>query len=161
MRSPAFAAVPGSGQGAAAPLLRAGLSCALLLWAEAPASQALPPGLYELVTETAMPHLEENLRYATTRRTACLDHRRLATAFPILEHAALAGCSLGGERRAGPAVHYRLICEAGRGTTGGAQWHLGARRITGTLEVKLGGKNMTFHQRVTATPLGACAARRE
>ena len=51
-----------------------------------------------------------------------------------------------------------LICEGGHGTTGTAQWHLGADKIRGTLNVKLGGKNMTFYQRITAKPLGKCVS---
>ena len=34
--------------------------------------------------------------------------------------------------------------------------HLGAGPVTGMLTVKLGGKNMTFSQRVTARRLGGC-----
>jgi len=44
--------------------------------------------------------------------------------------------------------------------TGSAAWELGEHRITGTLHVKLGGKNMTFHQRLTAIARGECAPSR-
>ena len=33
---------------------------------------------------------------------------------------------------------------------------LGEHQLRGRLDVKLGGKNMTFYQTVTALPLGAC-----
>jgi len=33
---------------------------------------------------------------------------------------------------------------------------LGEHQFRGRLDVKLGGKNMTFYQTVTALPLGAC-----
>ena len=33
------------------------------------AAQPYPPRLYETTIETGLPHLEENLRYATTRST--------------------------------------------------------------------------------------------
>ena len=116
----------------------------------------MPPGAYEVITETAMPNLEENLRYATTRQKRCLDHQELAAAFPILAHQSLAGCRLDEEARHEQAISYVLICDGGHGTTGSAQWHLDAGYISGTLNVKLGGKNMTFYQRVTAKPLGKC-----
>jgi hypothetical protein len=35
---------------------------------------------------------------------------------------------------------------------------MGEGRAQGTLNVRLGGKNMTFYQRVTATAAGPCAA---
>lgn len=116
----------------------------------------MPAGLYEVITETAMPHLEENLRYATTRENRCLTGEDLASAFPILKSASLADCKLGQESRQGDAVSYVLVCDGGHGTTGSASWRVGERLIVGTLSVKLGGKNMTFFQRVTAKPLGQC-----
>jgi hypothetical protein len=122
------------------------------------ASEALPPRLYELTVETGMPHLEESLRYSTTRQTRCLTREPLSAAFPILSHASLESCRLDQERRRGDTVSYELVCENGRGTTGNAVWQLSEKRIVGTLHVKLGGKNMTFHQRVTATPVGRCEA---
>ena len=121
-------------------------------------SQNMPAHLYEVTTETGMPHLEENLRYTTTREKVCLMHQSLTTAFPVLDHPALQGCRLQDELRQEDTVSYTLVCEGGHGTTGQAVWHMDAKRITGTLNIKLGGKNMTFYQRVTAVPLGECPA---
>ncbi len=119
-------------------------------------SDGAPPQFYELTTETGMPHLEENLRYANTTRRQCLALSQLTTAFPILRHPALQGCKLESERRQPQSLSYQLVCSGGHGTTGSAVWHLGEHRIRGTLDVKLGGKNMTFFQRITAIPLGKC-----
>jgi hypothetical protein len=121
-----------------------------------PASETTPARLYEVITETGMPHLEENLRYATTRENRCLTDEELASAFPILKSASLADCKLRREGRQGDAVSYLLVCDGGHGTTGSANWRVGEPLIVGTLNVKLGGKNMTFFQRVTAKPLGQC-----
>jgi hypothetical protein len=122
------------------------------------ADETMPARFYDVTTETSMPHLEENLRYTTTRERVCLVHRALAVAFPILEHPALRGCSLRNESRQGDTVSYTLTCEGGHGTTGEAIWQVEQRRIRGTLNIKLGGKNMTFYQRVTALDLGGCPA---
>lgn len=121
-----------------------------------PASETTPARLYEVITETGMPHLEENLRYATTRENRCLTGEELASAFPILKSASLADCKLRHESRRGDADSYLLVCDGGHGTTGSASWRMGEQSIVGTLNVKLGGKNMTFFQRVTAKPLGQC-----
>jgi hypothetical protein len=118
------------------------------------AAETLPPRQYEITTETLMPHLEENLRYATTHERRCVTHQELATAFPILSHPALQGCRLGREKRLDDIVSYELVCDPGHGTTGNAMWRLGDEQIRGTLYVKLGGKNMTFSQRVTARVVG-------
>ncbi len=121
-----------------------------------PASETTPARLYEVITETGMPHLEENLRYATTRENRCLTGEELASAFPILKSASLADCKLRREGPHGSGVSYLLVCDGGHGMTGSASWRVGEPLIVGTLNVKLGGKNMTFYQRVTAKPLGQC-----
>jgi hypothetical protein len=120
------------------------------------ASESSPARLYEVITQTGMPHLEENLRYAVTRENRCLTGEELASAFPILKSASLADCKLRHEGRRGDSVSYRLVCDGGHGTTGGASWRIGEQVSVGTLNVKLGGKNMTLFQRVTAKPLGQC-----
>jgi len=134
------------------------LTLSVLLCARAQASASMPPGIYEVTTEIGMPHLEENLRYAITREKRCLIHQELSSAFPILSHESLKGCQLENEKRYEDTVSYRLICQGGHGTTGAAHWYLGADQIRGTLNVRLGGKNMTFYQRIVAKPLGQCAA---
>ena len=121
-----------------------------------PASETTPARLYEVITETGMPHLEENLRYATTRENRCLTQEQLAAAFPILKSASLADCKLRHQSRHSDAVSYLLVCDGGHGTTGHASWRVGEQLMVGQLDVKLGGKNMTFFQRVTAKPLGQC-----
>jgi len=132
------------------------LMASSLLSPLARASEILPARLYQVTTETGMPHLEENLRYATTRERRCLRHQELSSAFPILQLAALKGCKLDHENKQGELVSYVLSCDESHGTTGTARWQVGAHQIEGTLDVKLGGKNMTFYQRVTAMPLGEC-----
>lgn len=115
-----------------------------------------PARLYDVTIETGMPHLEENLRYATTRSQRCLTRNDLASVFPILDHPSLAGCKLSEQSSADDGLVYRLVCESDTQTTGTATWHLGEHVIRGTLDVKLGGKNMTLFQRVTATAIGDC-----
>lgn len=112
--------------------------------------------LYDITVETGMPHLEENLRYAITLEQRCLNSREIFSVFPILDHKSLNGCRLGDERRGDGTSSWTLVCEGKQGTTGHALWSLDARQISGTLNVKLGGKNMTFYQRVTLRPAGEC-----
>jgi hypothetical protein len=129
---------------------------AFLLMLPVQASEPTPPRLYEVTIETGMPHLEENLRYTTTHQRSCIALKDLATEFPILNHPTLAGCALGGETREGDTVKFGLSCDDRHGTTGMAVWHIDKQRIRGRLDVKLGGKNMTFSQTVTAKVVGNC-----
>lgn len=130
-----------------------------LIAVSVPASETMPARLYEVITETSMPHLEENLRYTITRENRCLTGEDLASAFPVLKSASLADCKLEHESRRADAISFLLVCDGGHGTTGNASWHVSERLMVGTLNVKLGGKNMTFFQRVTAKALGQCPSR--
>ena len=134
------------------------LAFSMLVSPHVRAAESMPARMYEVTTETGLPHLEENLRYAITREKRCLSEQDLSSAFPILSHISLSGCKLDRESRHEDMVAYQLTCEGGHGTTGTAQWYLGADQIRGTLDVRLGGKNMTFYQRITAKPLGACVS---
>jgi hypothetical protein len=125
------------------------------------ATELLPARLYEVTIETGMPHLEENLRYTTTHQRSCISSNDLATEFPILRHPTLTGCTLGGESRQGDIVKFGLSCDTGHGTTGTAVWQLDNARIYGRLDVKLGGKNMTFSQTITATVIGNCPSHKD
>jgi hypothetical protein len=140
-----------------------GLLCILALGAgaQARAADAPPVRLYEITTEIGMPHLEENLRYATTREKQCLSEEQLFVRFPILSHVALQDCKLNPESRNEEAATYLLACDGGHGTIGGAVWRLYPTHVRGRLDVILGGKNMTFYQSVTAWPVGACTTEGE
>jgi len=142
------------------PCLLSGCVLSILVSAVAPPESPAPTGtapvLYEVTTETGMPHLEENLRYATTHERRCISRNALFTAFPILTHPALKGCQLASPSSRGDLVSYALVCDGNHGTTGAATWRVGSQRLRGTLNVKLGGKNMTFYQRITAVSHGQC-----
>jgi len=120
--------------------------------------EAVEPGTYEIVARTVMPHLEENLRYATTRERRCLRSDELPMIFPILQHPSLEGCNLGSERRRGDTTRYRLVCASPQVATGTARLDAGPRRVVGVLEIKMGGKNMTFAQRIEAVRQGECGS---
>ena len=103
-----------------------------------------------------MPNLEENLRYATTREQRCLQLDEFASLFPILRHPSLAGCRLDDERRRGSSARYRLACASPQVASGAARLDAAGERIVGILEVKMGGKNMTFSQRIEAVRQRDC-----
>jgi hypothetical protein len=133
------------------------LLLAVLTWGITRASDLFEPRLYDLVVTTQMPHLDENLRYTKTRERRCLSGEDFTTAFPVLRHPALKGCTLRNERRDDDDnLVYELACEGKQATTGIAAWHVSSSGIVGVLSVKMGGKNLTFGQRIDGTPVGAC-----
>jgi Protein of unknown function (DUF3617) len=132
------------------------IAASLLCSAACATGYAGPPGLYEITARTVMPHLEENLRYATTREQRCLRLEELAALFPILRHPSLEGCRLDEERRRGSSIRYRLVCASPQVASGTARLDVAGERIAGILEVKMGGKNMTFSQRIEAVRQRDC-----
>jgi hypothetical protein len=129
------ATVPFSGQ----------IALAAAAWASGGAPD---PGIYEITASTQMPHLEENLRYATTRERRCLQAHDLAALFPILRHPSLEGCKLG--------IDYALSCASPQVATGYAHFDTAPGRISASLEIKMGGTNMTFSERIDAVRQGDC-----
>ena len=133
------------------------LTCVLsIVCATASLAISESAALYDVTIETGMPHLEENLRYTRTKRRQCLTRDRLATAFPALAYESLQTCRLAAQEVSSHGAEYRLICSGSSGTTGHATWSFEEHRSFGTLEIKLGGKNMTFFQRIDATYVGPC-----
>lgn len=112
--------------------------------------------LYQMSTHTGMPHLDENLRYAVATEQRCLDLNDLSTAFWMLDDVSLRDCKLAKLNQSPTHASYVLQCSAGHGTSGDAAWEFTPQQLTGVMNVRLGGKNMTFYQRITARPVGDC-----
>jgi hypothetical protein len=136
-------------------LLARCLMLTALLFEGTSSSDAIASDLYDVTIETGMPHLEENLRYAVQREQRCLAHSEVFSVFPALRHASLVDCKLHNESTHDDVSTWTLVCTGG--TTGQATWNRRADQLRGTLQVRLGGKNMTFYQRVTLRRLRECA----
>lgn len=138
-------------------LIRA-LFIASLPIAAAAGKLMITPGLYEISAQTVMPHLEE-MRRKTVHDTRCLNDDNPAAIFPVMDQRALKGCELGFMDLSGDVFHYTLSCQSTRVATGTAELRAAPDRIVGKLEVKMGGKNMTFSQFVKATWKAECQRR--
>lgn len=136
--------------------LAAGLACAALA-----GPSGVAPGAYHVTRETVLPHLEEALRYATTRETLCLSTQPADVLFPLLEHPAFAGCTLQPAPAPADAAgvadqHWALHCSNAGAASGEASLRTEPGRFTAVLQVKMGGKNMTLSQRVQGARRGGC-----
>jgi hypothetical protein len=137
--------------------LAAGI-CGVLFAPVLAAPLVLNPGTYELTVETLLPHLEENLRYATTHQRHCLGTQEATTLFPILLHQAFTGCVLAGGQTVEDRLEYSLQCSNREAASGVAHLTISPTGFNGVLEIKMGGKNMTLAQRITGPRLGACGS---
>jgi len=126
--------------------------------AEAP-SVMLPAGEYALASQMQMPHLEE-MRRIVDHRTRCLADDDLLGFFPVMAQPALRGCVFGFPTERSEGRRYVLVCQSARVATGTADLQRTRSGLVGQLQIKMGGKNMTFAQRVEGKLLNAhCESR--
>jgi hypothetical protein len=140
-----------------APLL---LSLTSFSVAAATAGLDVPVGSYTVTSQMIMPHLEE-MRRISNQQTRCLNTPGPFGLFPVMDQPALHGCSFGYERADGDAFSYLLVCQTARVATGSATLRQTSHGVTGAVDIKMGGKNMTFSQKIAATRVGECVSVRE
>ena len=116
---------------------------------------ALPPGRYDVTAQMYMPHLEE-MRRIVTQQQYCLRSADPGALFPVLRQPALRGCALRHGVQNSDAFDYVLVCKTALVATGTARLFRDRERVIGTIDVKMGGKNMTFSQRIEAEASGSC-----
>jgi hypothetical protein len=135
-------------------------SITLCVWAHLPiAAFALdaaivPPGLYDVKSQMVMPHMEEMRRIVKEEKRCVVDGP--AALFPVLDQHALLGCKFDFPKQDDKAMNYLLVCESARVATGQAHFEGSSKSLVGTMQIKMGGKNMTFSQRVEAQRVGVC-----
>ena len=136
-----------------------------LLAAMSPSGNAAPvvvsPGEYELTAQTVLPHLEEALRYATSRTRRCLGEPDATSLFPLLKHPAFSGCDLVPSSEASDGLRFTLHCKNPEAASGSAVFEVGTSYVSAVLELKMGGKNMTLSQRLSGPRIGPCSEPKE
>jgi hypothetical protein len=137
------------------------LLAAMSLSSNAATPVVVPPGEYDLTTQTVLPHLEEALRYARTRTRQCLREPDATIIFPLLQHRAFSGCSLVPSTEANDGLRFTLQCTNPEAASGSAVFEVGASYVSAVLELKMGGKNMTLSQRLYGPRVGPCSESKE
>ncbi len=136
------------------PYPRALLALLAALFMSATSAGTLPAaGLYNIESYTVMPHLDE-MRRITKTGQHCVAEGDVTGLFPVMRQTAFRGCVL--LPRVSDEGEYELRCQTELVATGLAVLDHDANTITGTLAVKMGGKNMTFSQHTTAHFVGPC-----
>jgi hypothetical protein len=116
----------------------------------------LPAGGCTLAAQTMMPHLDR-MRLVVRHHERCFDGGdALPSLFPVMRQPALTGCNLGLGARDGERLRYVLIRASSRVATGSAEILPTAWGAIGKLDIRMGGKYMTFAQRVEASRRGDC-----
>ena len=123
------------------------------------ADAEVPAHRYEIASTMLMPHLDE-MRRQVSHHTRCIKDDRPTELFPVFEQHALRGCTLGYEKvittATGARHDYVLSCASARVASGTASIESAGQKRVGMLAVKMGGKNMTFSQRIEAQRGARC-----
>jgi len=118
----------------------------------------IPTGMYEIKAETLLPNLREHLRHTITNSKQCLDTPDAFSLFPILGEVSFTDCDL---VASGSGVgKYSLTCKNSQAASGDALFNISNGKFSAVLNIKMGGKNMKFSQKITAIRLGECEATR-
>jgi hypothetical protein len=96
------------------------------------------------------------MRRIVTHEQYCLRDSDPGGLFPVMRQPALRGCTLDRGEQTPDSFEYVLVCETALGATGHARFKHDRGRVIGTIDVKMGGKNMTFSQRIEARASGGC-----
>jgi len=113
-------------------------------------------GNYLVKAQIIMPHLESNLRYANTQSSQCLGRQDASNLFPILDHVSFTGCALVGTQPNVENQTFDLVCANPEAATGSVRFIIDQDVFRATLNIKMGGKNMKFSQRVFGRRVGDC-----
>jgi len=116
---------------------------------------SIVPGMYAVTAEIEMPHLRENLRYATTQTIQCLGPQDAFKTFPILGQASFHGCDLV-KNQNDSQLEFDLVCSNQTAASGLARFVIGEAFFRANLNVKMGGKNMKFTQMISGQRTGEC-----
>ncbi len=135
--------------------------CTMLCASALASSIHLNPGTYEITVETLLPNLEENLRYTNTHYRKCFGTQDVTTLFPILHLETFTCCVLVNNQALGDQLEFTLNCKNMEAATETARMSVHADSINGVINIKMGGKNMTFTQRIKGTRLGVCEVVRD
>lgn len=119
-------------------------------------AMTIAPGRYAVVSQMVLPHLDE-MRRTSEQQDACIAEGDIANFFPVFLQPAFIGCTLQHAGADAESVNYVLVCNAVNGASGNARLSTRGDAIRGELNAKMGGKNMTFSQYITATLQGPCA----
>lgn len=124
--------------------------------AAAGARDAYHAGRYHIESQMLLPHLEE-MRRISEHQSLCVGAAEALGFFPVALQPALRGCALVARPETDAALDYVLVCKSVNGASGYARLAVDGDNVKGVLEAKMGGKNMTFSQHVTAQREGDCA----
>ena len=119
-------------------------------------SISIPIGQYETTARILLPHLEQNLKNTTVKQVRCLDELEIGTLFPILQYPTFNGCKLLFIENQENV--FDLSCDNDHAASGLATFAIGPDRFSADLNIKMGAKNMTLMQRITASKISDCTA---
>ena len=115
------------------------------------------PGSYDVTSTIVLPNLDENLTNSKTRDIVCLKSFKPEKLFPVLSHPSFTRCRLINQTsNITGKKQYRLKCSNSQAATGSARIIISPDRITAQLKIKMGAKNMTMTQNVSAVKISRC-----
>lgn len=116
----------------------------------------LEPGLYEIKVQVELPNVIDPAHKALSRR--CITRADLIRhdPFQIESDTPLKKCQRMPICMGGKKAGFQIVCGGGTGGVANGQFTLSNNRFSGTIEMNMGGKNMTVVERQSGRRLGDC-----
>ncbi|HKQ22823.1 MAG TPA: DUF3617 family protein [Burkholderiales bacterium] len=134
----------------------AGAIAALAAITSVAADPSLAPGLYQVEVRIALPNVQDVAAPFVVAR--CLRPADLESgeAFSILSKNPLRNCDLLDYQASDGAVSYRIACPGPNRGSAIAVFQTTATTYRGSIQMNMGGKNMTMSETQTGTRIGNC-----
>ncbi len=137
-------------------IARASVVAALAATGSLAADSFLAPGLYRVEVRIALPNVQDAAAPFVVTRCASPADLESGKAFSILSKNPLRACDLLDYQTTDDAVSYRIACPGPNKGSAVAMFRTTATTYRGSIQMNMGGKNMTMSETQAGTRIGNC-----
>jgi hypothetical protein len=137
-------------------IARAGMIAALTAIAPAAANSLLIPGLYQVEVRITLPNVQDAAAPVFVTRCVSPDNLKSGQAFFVLSDNPLRNCDLPDYQVTDGAATYRIVCPGPNRGKAVAVFETTATTYRGSINMNMGGKNMTMSETQAGKRIGNC-----
>ena len=144
------------GYAARALISLAGVYAGLMAVGSDAAKSLLTPGLYRVEVRIGLPNVQDTAAPMVMTRCITTDDLESGQAFFVLSDNPLKNCELVDYQPTGDTATYRILCQGPNMGSAVAVFDTTDRSYHGTINMNMGGKNMTMSETQVGKRIGDC-----
>ena len=129
---------------------------ALIAMGSDSAETSLAPGLYQIEVRLMLPNVEHAAAPFVVTRCVSPADLESGKAFPVLSNNPLRSCDLLDYQATDGTISYRIACPGPNKGSAVAVFKTTANRYRGSIQMNMGGKNMTMSETQAGARIGNC-----